>query len=1108
VPTLFRIPVTNDQRDLAKKVIKEDQGNPKAGDEVLNKDPKLRLLADKLELDYTYKDFMEKYKQTKAFVYSIVKNKPGHQTPEEHVAEAFGTPELKTFEKKMVEDSRDQFRNFDWANDKAPTPGINSTMTPDGAARQMLNANGGFVLGAGHGDDETQDLLSDGMDNGTIAPNGGSLLCIEEFKTWMQPLLDEYLESADDAPMPPMLKNRLSALDESMKALGKLKGGKTFTMLVEKAKSKKIPVIALDSGEASPGEGISNKSAVHPERRVATMNKVAVDAIEKAKQKYRGAKVVAVVGEAHANSHEGGIPGLAQLLKLPAVTIDKKSGKMEHLPDDPTNHSMPSKAEQEFIDRFLLELEKQQGGPIDDGDCPDYKEDMRAFAKAEMTRLSRAGKLTDVASVANCLKDPSVVKTMADQAKRVKDRPANALKLKNLLREKKVDEAKLLLASDPALWKVGLDSDLDAKSRKGYTAMHVAALVGDQAQFQALLDAGGDINRRTKDGDTPLTALCGIRKDGAEKGPQATMVDFICQKPGVDLNAENKDGRTAMHLAAWCGNEQSLEKLHARGAASNTRDSRGWTPAQVAAASTKTSAEKFFYDKGLEPNPPLVQNTDPSVSTIDLLLKATLCEPPNDLAKMKTAYEELYSNPCLRPIMDLVALDAAKPRDPSDPTSGGMRFVVANDDNVGKLYNTTDSTPPEGAYDEGANIVMFSAKNSRDFQGMIIHEMTHAAARIVHGMKVIPASDGKEMDDYKKAIESDIKGMASLDPSNRTEQTVIDRINGRMDGYVGKSKTPEKALLQEFLVGVPQLIAEFGEDYVRKMSPEMTKYFDQFATQCNDKAANDPRFNAVRGKVDNVALKNSLPDRKRPKVEEPWYDATKIDQAALLEKIKTKYRTEHGEAKKTPGIDLVYSAKQIEIKDSDKKNFEGRMKLIERGLNTALKTGALPKEISSDALRKLVDESTALATGNPKEIEAKVAQMTTNFVRKSKLDYVKRKIDKNQKLTDEELAEAVVLKAENLVFTDYPPDDDDLTAEVSVKKHQQLVKDLSEKLKALPDNKKANPDNLIFQLSRSVAGGDAMAFYKKKKDIKQKTAHVSINTKEAKRVWLQTLKSI
>ena len=111
-------------------------------------------------------------------------------------------------------------------------------------------------------------------------------------------------------------------------------------------------------------------------------------------------------------------------------------------------------------------------------------------------------------------------------------------------------------------------------------------------------------------------------------------------------------------------------------------------------------------------------------------------------------------------------------------------------------------------------------------------------------------------------------------------------------------------------------------------------------------------------------------------------------------------------------------------------------------------------------------------------------------------------------LTDEEMAERIVIEAEDRVLEAYPLQDETITPEVKSSKHKELVKDLAKKLSQLAPEKKGNPRDLITKLSDAVAGGSALGFYKKDKAMKKGTAHVSIDTKSAKRVWLERLRRL
>jgi hypothetical protein len=1059
-------------------------------------DPAVRLLGDTIEIDYTYNDFGEQYRGLRQFIAVEAKIK----NERESWLEKFATPFYKQEQKNSIDSTRDSFRGF--AFPPSTDPGLkpdDPNETQQTATAKCLAAAPGMCLGGGHSDTNTKALLCDALDNGSLTTNGVGMLFIEEFKTWAQPMLDDYLSQPAGSPMPKPLADYLDGIDAGFWKQNV--PPKSFKTLVQKAQAKGVKIYGIDSGEADPG--CNNQSAIHPERRVALMNKLAEGVIRKAQTANPGKKFVAMVGAAHSNSHEGGIPGLAQIFQVPAVVLNKDN-KLKFHPDNPANHSMPSKAEQEFIDAFIQKFEEQNGGPVDNALHPGYKTEMRAFARTQAASLQADGKLNSVGDVAACLKSSAVKRLLDERVQLYKDRPEKLKKIADHLKSKDHAKAVQVLQSDPALW----DYELDPNS--GYKAMHVAAVVGDTAQMQALAAAGGDLSQRSSKGDTPLTAACGYRRDkDSEKVQQAAMVKHLLAQPGVDKDAQNAEGRTAMHLAAWNGNELSLAELHAQGASTTKTDNRGWTPAQVAMTSTKPHAEQFFYDKAAGTNQPVLDPTGPARSTVDILCDATLCEPPADPAVVRATYEDLYSNPSLRPILDLVALDATGPRDPRNPQASGMRFVAAADDNVGKLYNARDATPPEGAYDEKANVLLFSTKGNKDLAGVLAHEMTHAATRIVHGMDVTPAPQGTpEMKAYRDAIEQDVRLMPLLNKDDPDEKVALDRISGRMGGYVAKQgANAEKSLLQEYIVGVPQLIAQYGDDFVQDVSPNLKGYFDQFAQRCTQTAQTDPRYAGVRGKVDNTQLQARLSKRVRPVQAPKWVDTASgktVNPDALFKRIKDQCRAAMGSAKLTQGVTLVYSPDIIEIQD--KKDFDKRIKLVEKALKKGFKDNPLPAQLSPRQLRQFMQNIARCAAGNPKNIEKQVAAETSRFVRLARKSFAQRQVATDQNLTEEELAELIVLESEDRVLAQQSTAVAPVNPQANPKKHSQMVKDLARTLrdpahKAKLAGKKTS--DVVQEMSKALAGDETKGFYQK--PAAAQTDHVSIKPASAKQTWVTTL---
>ena len=80
----------------------------------------------------------------------------------------------------------------------------------------------------------------------------------------------------------------------------------------------------------------------------------------------------------------------------------------------------------------------------------------------------------------------------------------------------------------------------------GMTALHRAALVGDKAVVQALLDHGARINDRENDGKT---ALWLASSEGNTRAVQLLL------EWGAGVHARDKDRTTSLHWAALRGHE-------------------------------------------------------------------------------------------------------------------------------------------------------------------------------------------------------------------------------------------------------------------------------------------------------------------------------------------------------------------------------------------------------------------------------------------------------------------------------------------------------------------------------------------------------------------------
>ncbi len=141
---------------------------------------------------------------------------------------------------------------------------------------------------------------------------------------------------------------------------------------------------------------------------------------------------------------------------------------------------------------------------------------------------------------------------------------------------KKAEIFDLLLAHP----KVNVD-DVD---KNGKTALHWAASVSNVIGLQKLLEKGADPNIFDKKGQSPLLWIA-WKRDGIP------IIDVLLEAQKVeglgDVNDRDKEGWTALHLAAAYSNEITAEHLIKKGADLHCRANDGHTPLHLAAMHAK-----------------------------------------------------------------------------------------------------------------------------------------------------------------------------------------------------------------------------------------------------------------------------------------------------------------------------------------------------------------------------------------------------------------------------------------------------------------------------------------------------------------------------------------
>jgi ankyrin repeat protein len=106
--------------------------------------------------------------------------------------------------------------------------------------------------------------------------------------------------------------------------------------------------------------------------------------------------------------------------------------------------------------------------------------------------------------------------------------------------------------------------------------------------MRLLVDNGADATLTTRNGINPLMAAAGLGTSDSDSigryKSEPEMIDAIQMMldAGLDINAAERRGRTAVHGAALLGFDQVLRFLGEKGAAMDTADSNGVTPLDAA----------------------------------------------------------------------------------------------------------------------------------------------------------------------------------------------------------------------------------------------------------------------------------------------------------------------------------------------------------------------------------------------------------------------------------------------------------------------------------------------------------------------------------------------
>ncbi len=167
-------------------------------------------------------------------------------------------------------------------------------------------------------------------------------------------------------------------------------------------------------------------------------------------------------------------------------------------------------------------------------------------------------------------------------APKVIDNQMSSLELIKLLLDKGANVNAQLLKQQP--YRAKLDRGDDTMLTTGTTPLLRAAKAADLPAMRLLLAKGADPKLATRAGITPLMAAAGLgSKEEDSTGRFKTEAEAIeaiqlCLDAGVDINAANGQGQTALHAAALKGYDKVVQFLADHGANLEAKDKRGNTP--------------------------------------------------------------------------------------------------------------------------------------------------------------------------------------------------------------------------------------------------------------------------------------------------------------------------------------------------------------------------------------------------------------------------------------------------------------------------------------------------------------------------------------------------
>ena len=122
-----------------------------------------------------------------------------------------------------------------------------------------------------------------------------------------------------------------------------------------------------------------------------------------------------------------------------------------------------------------------------------------------------------------------------------------------------------------------------------YERLFDAICEGDLNSVELCLKNGVRVNANDKDGRSPLYI--------AAKLGRFEIVKFLLQE-GADIHAKSKSGQSVLYIGAYSGNVEIVKLFHQKGVDINAKDKKGWSPLHCAAYHGHLDIVKYFFENG------------------------------------------------------------------------------------------------------------------------------------------------------------------------------------------------------------------------------------------------------------------------------------------------------------------------------------------------------------------------------------------------------------------------------------------------------------------------------------------------------------------------------